>query len=177
MSGDCTGPWRGVLDPSETEPTFAAAIAASLDAVILFEADGRVVEFNPAAERILGYERSEAIGRPVVDLIVPPHLRKGPGLPRLVAREESALLRARADTEVLTKDGTVFPGELAVTELVLPGRRLFSATLRNLRRRGTRQELEYDPAAARARRRERQDRHLDLLHPETRAVWYSDRSH
>lgn len=165
-----------MLEPSESEDLFAAAIAASLDAVILFEADGRVVEFNPAAERILGYERSEAIGRPIVELIVPHHLRKGPGLPRLVAGQESALLGARADTEVLTKDGAVFPGELAVAQLDLPDRRLFSATLRNLGRRGTRQELEMT--------RQRLELAVEgakigiwTYDPRTGAVWYSDRSH
>ncbi|HEY5723080.1 MAG TPA: PAS domain S-box protein [Allosphingosinicella sp.] len=163
-------------DPSDKEGIFAAAIAASLDAVILFDEDGRIVDFNPAAEHILGYERAEAIGRPIVDLIVPPHLRRGPGLPRLVAGGQSALLGARADTEVLMKDGTIFPGELAVTELEVPGRRLFSAVLRNLGARGTRQELEM--------MRQRLELAVEgakigiwTYDPRTGSVWYSDRSH
>ena len=34
-----------------------AVVASSLDAVITMDHEGRVVEFNPAAERIFGYRR------------------------------------------------------------------------------------------------------------------------
>jgi PAS domain S-box-containing protein len=49
-----------------------AIVASALDCVIVTDEEGRVVEFNPAAETTFGYRREDTIGRPVRDLIVPP---------------------------------------------------------------------------------------------------------
>src|SRR5687768_15368152 len=128
------------VEGKEEERILAAAVAASLDAVVVFDEAGLVVEFNPAAEKALGYGRAEALGRSIVDLIVPDHLRKGPGLPKLVAGSPGVLIGSRVETEARTKAGAIFPAELAVTELEVDGRRLYAATLRNLGVKGTRQE-------------------------------------
>jgi PAS domain S-box-containing protein len=166
-----------LLEPTSAEPIFASAIAASLDAVIVFDEEGGIVALNPAAETILGYERSEAIGGSIVELIVPPHLRHGPGLPRLVSGQETALVGTRSETEAMTKDGSIFPAELTVTQLEMPDRgRLYAATFRKLGADGTRQELEatrqrLELAVAGAK--------LGIWTYDSRtgAVWYSDRSH
>ena len=50
-------------------------LGGAIDCVIAMDSEGRVVEFNPAAERAFGYERAETIGRPVSELIVPPAAR------------------------------------------------------------------------------------------------------
>ena len=42
-------------------------VDSALDAIILMDAEGRVVEFNPAAERMFGYSRDEATGRLLAD--------------------------------------------------------------------------------------------------------------
>ncbi len=41
-------------------------------AYIVFDTDFRVVEWNPAAERMFGYTKDEAVGRRAYDLVVPP---------------------------------------------------------------------------------------------------------
>jgi PAS domain S-box-containing protein len=63
-------------------------LEAALDCVITIDHQGRVVEFNPAAERTFGYRREEAVGREMAELIVPAALRARhrDGLARLVAR-------------------------------------------------------------------------------------------
>jgi PAS domain S-box-containing protein len=45
------------------------------DAIIVTDADGAITVWNPAAERIFGYTRAEALGRSL-DLIIPDRLRK-----------------------------------------------------------------------------------------------------
>ena len=37
---------------------------------------GKVIEFNPAAQRIFGYSHEQAIGRPLAELIIPLRLRE-----------------------------------------------------------------------------------------------------
>ena len=49
-------------------------VAAAGDAIIAADREGRIVSWNPAAERIFGYAASEAIGR-TLDLIVPERYR------------------------------------------------------------------------------------------------------
>jgi PAS domain S-box-containing protein len=39
------------------------------------DAAGRIVEFNPAAERAFGYTREEAVGQDMASLIIPEMLR------------------------------------------------------------------------------------------------------
>ena len=41
----------------------------SLDAIITFAGDGKIVSFNPAAERLFGFAAAEAIGNPIERLL------------------------------------------------------------------------------------------------------------
>ena len=55
-----------------SEARKAAILESALDAIITIDPDGKMLEFNPAAERLFGYERTSAIGQHMVaDLIVP----------------------------------------------------------------------------------------------------------
>jgi PAS domain S-box-containing protein len=50
-------------------------VQASGDAIIVAGADGEIMLWNPAAERIFGFTEEEAIGRPL-DLIIPERYRQ-----------------------------------------------------------------------------------------------------
>ena len=52
-----------------------ATLQAALDCVITIDHRGRVLEFNPAAERTLGIASVEAVGREMAALIIPPDQR------------------------------------------------------------------------------------------------------
>ena len=54
---------------------FQALVHAVGDAVIVCDAKGAIVLWNPAAERIFGYSAAEALGQSL-DLIIPERLRK-----------------------------------------------------------------------------------------------------
>ena len=56
----------------EAEALKSAIVENALDCIISIDAAGRVVDFNPAAERTFGYSRAEARGREMADLIVQP---------------------------------------------------------------------------------------------------------
>lgn len=67
-----------------------AILSARSDAIIAADKDGMIVFWNPGAERVFGFTRTEAIGRSL-DMIIPPRLRKrhGDGYRRVMQGGES----------------------------------------------------------------------------------------
>ena len=53
-----------------------ALLDSALDCIITMDANGRVLEFNAAAERVFGYSREQAVGQELASLIIPPALRE-----------------------------------------------------------------------------------------------------
>jgi PAS domain S-box-containing protein len=100
----------------ESEARHRAVVEASLDAIITMDADGRITGFNPAAERIFGWTRGEALGRLLVDTIVAPQHRAAhaAGLARHVATGEARITGERMELTALRRDGTEFPVEVTV---------------------------------------------------------------
>jgi PAS domain S-box-containing protein len=94
-----------------------AYLDAALDCVIIADASGRVVEFNPAAERTFGYTREETLGRTLAELIVPPSLRElhSKAFARFVKTREKRLFGRRLELTGMRADGTEFPIELALS--------------------------------------------------------------
>jgi PAS domain S-box-containing protein len=94
-----------------------AYLDAALDCVIMADASGRIVEFNPAAERTFGYTRDEALGRTLADLIVPPSLRElhSKAFARFVETREKRLFGRRLELIGMRADGSEFPVELALS--------------------------------------------------------------
>jgi PAS domain S-box-containing protein len=120
--------------PEDLAAVYAAVVASALDAVIVADEAGVVVAMNPAAETTFGYSRDEAIGRPIAALIVPDNLRDAheTGMARYRLTGEPHVLGRRVTVEARCKDGRIIPVELAITEVALPGKRLFTANLRDL---------------------------------------------
>jgi PAS domain S-box-containing protein len=125
---------RDLTELKRSEALNAAVIASALDCVVVVDEAGDVVEFNPAAERVFGYAREAALGRPIGELIVPPAMRArhAEGLRRHRETGQGTMLGRRVEVEGMRADGAVFPVELAISEVRLADRRLFTAYLRDL---------------------------------------------
>lgn len=54
---------------------FEKLVAAAGDAIVAADAEGNILLWNPAAERIFGFSRSEALGRSL-DIIIPERFRQ-----------------------------------------------------------------------------------------------------
>jgi len=122
---------QAVHDASEVR---RAMLESALDCVIGMDADGCVVDFNPAAERTFGYSASEAVGREMADLIVPPSLRDRHrrGLARYVETGDAILLDQRVEITAMRSDGSEFPVELTITRIDVPGPPRFTGYLRDI---------------------------------------------
>jgi PAS domain S-box-containing protein len=92
-------------------------LSTSLDAVIVVNATGKVLEFNAAAQAIFGYSEDEAKGHLIGDLIVPAHLREAhtAGMERMQSGGDRHVVgQGRVQLEAMRKNGDVFPVELAL---------------------------------------------------------------
>ncbi len=121
----------------EADRRKTAILNASLDAIITMNAEGLLVDFNPAAERTFGYSRDFALGRRLADLIIPPELRQAhaDGLQRYLRTGEGPVLGKRIEIGAMHASGRQFLVELSIqaVEGVTPV--LFTATLRDITQR------------------------------------------
>ena len=95
-----------------------AMVTSSLDAILMVDVKGRIIAFNGAAESIFGFSRDEAIGKKLVDLIVPDHLRSGylDAMTRYRSTGDTkGVERGRVRLEAKRKSGEIFPVELSIT--------------------------------------------------------------
>lgn len=109
----------------------------ALDAIINMDTAGLIIEWNKAAERIFGYKRSEVLGRRLAETIVPEVYREAhnQGLQRLQHSGASKLLGRSIEITALRNNGTEFPVELTIIEIVSHTQRYYSAFLRDITRR------------------------------------------
>jgi PAS domain S-box-containing protein len=115
----------------------AAILDAALDCIITIDHEGRVIEFNPAAERTFGYPRNEIVGRQLADAIIPSALRRKhqQGLARYLATGEARLIGRRVEMTAVRADGNEFPVEFAISRIPLEGPPSFTCYLRDITER------------------------------------------
>jgi PAS domain S-box-containing protein len=118
----------------ESDARGRATLDAALDAIVTMDESGRVVEWNPAAERTFGYTRDEAIGHDMAELIVPPRLRDQhrSGLVRYLTSGARTILDQRLEIDAIGKDRGEFPVELTITRIAVPGPPLFTGHIRDI---------------------------------------------
>jgi len=121
----------------ESEARKAAILETALDCIITIDHTGRIIDFNPAAEKPFGLSRAQALGRQMAELLVPPSLREEHyrGLARFLATGEGPVLNRRLEMPALRANGTEFPVELTVTRIATEGPPLFTAYLRDITER------------------------------------------
>ena len=121
----------------ESEARKAAILEAALDCIITIDHMDRVIDFNPAAEKTFGYQRTDVLGRNMAELIIPPQFREAHyrGLARFLATGEGPLLGKRIEVDAMRMDGNTFPVELAITTIRTGEQPLFTAYLRDITQR------------------------------------------
>ena len=87
-------------------------------AYILFDADYRVLDWNPAAEKVFGYTKEEMVGQVALNVIVPLPIRDQ--LQDILRRIRAGDMDARSVNENRTKDGRIITCEWFNTPLMDP---------------------------------------------------------
>ena len=118
---------------AEGEARLAAILEAVVDGIITIDEATTIESVNPAVERLFGWSAGELVGRSVRMLMPEPWRSQHDGYVRhYLETGERRIIGIGREVEGLRKDGSVFPMELAVSEVHLPGRRLFTGIVRDI---------------------------------------------
>jgi PAS domain S-box-containing protein len=112
-----------------------ATVRSALDAVIVAGPDGRVTDFNPAAARIFGYARDEAIGQSLATLIIQPQhrARNATAVDQMAHKALMNLVdTGRVQMTAVHKSGAKFPVEMAIASEKGPDGTILIAFMRDI---------------------------------------------
>ena len=103
-----------------------------MDAIIAIDDDSTIIEFNRSAEEMFGWTRTDAVGQPLYQLIIPEQHRAGhvAGMAHLRTTGEGPILGKRLELVAQNRAGEIFPVELTVS--AVEGDSLYVASLRDL---------------------------------------------
>jgi PAS domain S-box-containing protein len=99
----------------DSEERFRSLVETAHDAIVSADTQGKIVSFNPAAERIFGYSKEEALGQRLT-LLMPErfHQPHWQGLRRFLVASQARVVGTTVEMVGRRKDGTEFPAELSL---------------------------------------------------------------
>jgi PAS domain S-box-containing protein len=120
-----------------SEARLRATVEAAFDCVIGMDGEGRIVEFNAAAQRVFGHRRDDVLGRRMADVIMPQQLRQAheSGVRNFQAHHGERLAGRLLETTALRADGSEFPVEVAISVAAVPEGSIFVGHLRDITER------------------------------------------
>ena len=134
---------------AERERQLRSIVDSALDAVVTFDDEGRVTDWNPAAEAMFGWPKSEVVGRILADVIISERYRAAHrnGLQLASATGTGALIGKHIEIEALHRDGHEFAVELAIAATRRDDRFIFSGFIRDITGRQRAEEAQRRVAA------------------------------
>jgi two-component system sensor kinase FixL len=134
---------------SESASRTRTILDTAVDSIITIDERGVIESANRAAVEAFGYAEEELLGKNVSMLMPPPFQGEHDSyLANYLATGQPRIIGIGREVPCRRKDGSIFPGDLAVSELPLHDRRCFTGILRDLSERKAAQR---DLEAARTR--------------------------
>ncbi len=122
---------------AESEVRLRAIVDTAVDAIVTVDANALIERANPAVTRLFGYQPSELIGTPFTNLVgrlpLDPSVLEAPhsSAGRLPGQLETWVLGVTEEVLGLRSDGSGFPLEIAISQMWLGERRMFTAIIRD----------------------------------------------
>ncbi|WP_299031615.1 ATP-binding protein [uncultured Sulfitobacter sp.] len=129
---------RRRLKAIQTSKRLNVVTGTALDAVIVCDDDGLVLDFNAAAVQMFGYSAEDAIGSDLGALIVPDHHRAAhdAGMVRMRESGEKRVVgKGRIKLEAKRANGEIFPIEFAIQSAETEEGEIFISFLRDISHR------------------------------------------
>ena len=127
----------------KSEARKGAILESVLDGIITMDHEGKLLEFNPAAEEMFRYKRADVVGKSMAELIIPPSLRERHrrGIAHYLATGEGPILGNRIEMTAMRADGTEFPVELSVMRIGQDEPPLFTGYFRDITDQNAQEEI------------------------------------
>src|SRR5499426_408068 len=117
----------------DSEARTHAILQTAVDGIITIDIQGLIESFNPAAERLFGYSAEEVLGQNVRVLMPSPYREEHDGyIARYLQTGEPHIIGIGREVRARRRDGTTFPVSLAVSEVHLAGRCMFTGIVHDL---------------------------------------------
>ena len=136
-----------IIDITERKLTEAALLDSeernreivenALDAIVSIDSEGIVTQFNPAAERIFGYQRNEAIGKNMAELIIPRKHRErhARGFKTFLETGKGKLSGRTFEIDALRSDGKEIRVEISLSPTRKPVEDVCTAFIKDITHR------------------------------------------
>ncbi|MEJ2719566.1 MAG: PAS domain S-box protein [bacterium] len=131
-----TGIIRDISERKQAEQKFRSVTESAIDAIISADHTGKIVSWNNAATRILGYTPEDAIGQQL-ELIIPErfHEPHRTGMKRVTDGGESRVIGRTVELFARTKSGKEVPIELSLSTWTVRDDRYYTGIIRDIRER------------------------------------------
>lgn len=128
-----TGIIRDISERKQAEQKFRSVTESAIDAIISADHTGKIISWNKAATRILGYTEEEAVGQRL-ELIIPerfhePHRN---GMARFTSTGEAHVIGTTVELFACTKNGTEVPIELSLSTWTVREERYYTGIIRDI---------------------------------------------
>jgi two-component system, chemotaxis family, sensor kinase Cph1 len=120
----------------DSEERLRAILQTAVEGIITIDARGIIESINPAAEKLFGWKAVEVIGQNVSILMPEPYRLAHDGyIANYVRTGHAKIIGIGREVVGQRKDGSVFPMDLAVSEVLLANQRLFTGFVRDITER------------------------------------------
>ena len=121
------------LQAQAEEKRIRAIVDSVIDGIVFINTQGIIQIFNPASEKMFGYESEEVIGHSVSILMPEPYQSAHDGfINNYLMTGIRKVVGVSREVVGLRKDGSTFPMEVALNEIEFKGERMFTGTMRDI---------------------------------------------
>ncbi|MBK7225350.1 MAG: PAS domain S-box protein [Saprospiraceae bacterium] len=134
---------KNQLQIAESDERNKLIMNSAIDAIIIIDKLGKIISWNPSAERIFGWTHDEVVTHSLSEIIIPDYMRKShnDGMIRRLTSGESKMLGRLLELPAQNKKGEEFPVEIYVICFEQEGEKYYCGFIKDISERKINEEI------------------------------------